>query len=134
MINDLESEQANSKHGKFAKALCQAMLANNIKLSASVLAREFNKRFEGYELTPGTARNWLIGTSKPRKPVLSKLSTWLKLDAESLEVKPSKAQKLSYTFDFEDQEVIAKYLAMTEKQKVTVRLLIKALTEKDRQN
>lgn len=130
MINDLESEQAKSKHGKFAKTLCQAMLANNIKLSASALAREFNKRFEGYELTPGTARNWLIGTSNPRKPVLSKLSTWLKLEPESLEVKPSKAQKLSYTFDFKDQEVIAKYLAMTAKQKATVQLLIDAIADK----
>ena len=35
-------------------------------------------------------------------------------------------------FDFTDQEVITKYLAMTVKEKITVRLLIDAIADKER--
>jgi hypothetical protein len=38
--------------------------------------------------------------------------------------------KVSFEFDFTDQEVISKYLAMTVKEKITVRLLIDAIAEK----
>jgi len=41
-------------------------------------------------------------------------------------------KKVSFEFDFTDQEVISKYLAMTVKEKITVRLLIDAITEKQR--
>ena len=38
---------------------------------------------------------------------------------------------MSFEFDFTDQEVISKYLSMTLKQKITVRLLIDAITDKN---
>ena len=40
--------------------------------------------------------------------------------------------KVSFEFDFTDQEVISKYLAMTVKEKITVRLVIDAISEKHR--
>lgn len=135
MINDLASLQEQSKHGKFAKSLCRAMIANNIKISASALANEFNKKFEGFYLTPSTTRNWLIGATRPRKPILAKLTAWLKLEPESVRGTPKhfeskSTEKYRFSFDFKDQEVIAKYLAMTDKQKVAVRLFVDAIADK----
>jgi hypothetical protein len=40
--------------------------------------------------------------------------------------------KISFEFNFTDQEVIAKYLTMTVKEKITVRLVIDAITNKQK--
>ena len=60
------------------------------------------------------------------------LANWLKVNPKDLMSKPdeSVSTKASFEFDYTDQEVISKYLAMTVKQKVTVRLLIEAIAEK----
>jgi len=64
------------------------------------------------------------------------LAEWLKLEPQDLltnkQVPKELKNKVCFEFDFTDQEVISKYLAMTVKEKVTVRLLIDAITEKHR--
>jgi hypothetical protein len=61
---------------------------------------------------------------------------WLNLEPQGLfkgnqESKDLK-NKVRFEFDFTDQEVISKYLAMTVKEKITVRLVIDAITDKHR--
>jgi hypothetical protein len=62
------------------------------------------------------------------------LAQWLNLEPQELlnenEATISSTNRVSFEFDFTDQEVISKYLAMTIKEKVTVRLLIDAIANK----
>jgi hypothetical protein len=64
------------------------------------------------------------------------LAEWLNLEPQDLltdkQAPKDLKNKVSFEFDFTDQEVISKYLAMTVKEKVTVRLLIDAIVEKQR--
>jgi hypothetical protein len=64
------------------------------------------------------------------------LAEWLNLEPQDLltnkQAPNSLRNKVSFEFDFTDQEVISKYLAMTVKEKVTVRLLIDAISDKGR--
>jgi hypothetical protein len=67
--------------------------------------------------------------------MLLPLANWLNVDPQTLLRPPLESvnsAKFSFEFDFTDQEVISKYLAMTVKQKVTVRLLIDAISDKTR--
>ena len=80
---------------------------------------------------PHTVRKWLIGATQPKSEVLIHLANWLNVDPKDLISKQDEevSNKVSYGFDFTDQEVISKYLAMTSKQKFTVRLVIDAIAE-----
>jgi hypothetical protein len=62
------------------------------------------------------------------------LANWLKVNPKDFFFEPNEAvsSKVSLEFDYTDQEVISKYLAMSVKQKLTVRLLIDAIAEKQR--
>ena len=64
------------------------------------------------------------------------LAEWLHLEPQDLlkdmRVPNDLKSKVSFEFDFTDQEVISKYLAMTVKEKITVRLLIDVIAEKQR--
>lgn len=62
------------------------------------------------------------------------LANWLKVNPKDLISKPeeSVSSKSSFEFDYTDQEVISKYLAMSVNQKVAVRLVIDAIAEKRR--
>ena len=64
------------------------------------------------------------------------LAEWLSLKPQDLLTDKLSSKDLknnvSFEFDFTDQEVISKYLAMTVKEKITVRLLIDAITQKQR--
>jgi hypothetical protein len=64
------------------------------------------------------------------------LAEWLNLQPQDLLIGNQESKdlmnKASFEFDFTDQEVISKYLAMTVKEKITVRLLIDAIAENQR--
>jgi hypothetical protein len=81
-------------------------------------------------------RKWLLGISQPRTETLLLLAEWLNLEPQDLLTDKQAPQELknkfSFEFDFTDQEVISKYLAMTVKEKITVRLVIDAISEKHR--
>ena len=62
------------------------------------------------------------------------LANWLKVNPNDLISKTVETvgSKASFEFDYTDQEVISKYLAMSVNQKVAVRLVIDAIAEKRR--
>lgn len=136
MIKNLVEEQSKSKYAYFAKRLSSALLKNEIDLSPTVVASEFNKHSKVITLKPHTVRKWLLGISRPRTETLLLLAKWLVIAPQDLLTDKQEPQdlknKVSFEFDFTDQEVISKYLSMTIKQKVTVRLLIDAIADKNK--
>jgi hypothetical protein len=136
MIKDLAELQKKSKHSHFAKRLTAALIKRNVEPSPALVASAFNKHSKVTTLKPHTVRKWLLGISQPRTEMLLLLAEWLNLQPQDLLTGNQESKdlmnKASFEFDFTDQEVISKYLAMTVKEKITVRLLIDAITEKHR--
>ena len=136
MIKDLAELQKKSKHAHFAKRLTAALIKNKVEPSPAAVVDAFNKQSKVTTLKPHTVRKWLLGITQPRTEMLLLLAEWLNLKPKDLltDTLASKDLKnnFSFEFDFTDQEVISKYLAMTVKQKVTVRLVIDAIAEKQR--
>ena len=128
--------QNRSKHAYFAKRLTNVLLEKNIQPSPATVANAFNKQSKKVTLKSHTVRKWLLGLSKPRTEVLLLITNWLNVDPHELiadkeEIGISE-NKVSFEFDFTDQEVISKYLAMTIKEKVIVRLVIDAIASKQK--
>ena len=136
MIKNLQEQQKKSKHADFAKRLTSALRKKNIDPSPVVVASAFNKQSKVTTLKPHTLRKWLLGISQPRTEILFLLAEWLNLEPQDLltdkQAPKYLKNKVSFEFDFTDQEVISKYLAMTVKEKIAVRLLIDAIAEKHR--
>jgi hypothetical protein len=135
MIKNLIEQQNNSKNAYFARQLTAALQKIGIEPSPRVVANEFNLHLKSNIAKPHTVRKWLLGMSKPNSEILIPLANWLKVDPKHLLRLPQDTVNLrqaSIEFDFTDQEVISKYLALTMKEKVTVRLVIEAIAEKQR--
>jgi transcriptional regulator with XRE-family HTH domain len=136
MIKNLVAIQDHSPNSVFAKRLCEALQKKNVDLSPVAVANSFNKQSQVTTLKPHTVRKWLLGITQPRTEMLLLLAEWLNLEPQDLltdkQAPKDLKNKVSFEFDFTDQEVISKYLAMTVKEKITVRLLIDAIAEKHR--
>jgi hypothetical protein len=136
MIKDLAELQKKSKHAHFANRLTAALKKAGIDPSPVAVASAFNKHSKVTTLKPHTVRKWLLGITQPRTEILLLLAEWLNLEPQDLltdkQAPKDLKNKISLEFDFTDQEVISKYLAMTVKEKITVRLVIDAIAEKQR--
>jgi hypothetical protein len=136
MIKELSERQKKAKYSFFAKRLTAALIKRNVEPSPAAVVSAFNKHSKISTLKPHTVRKWLLGISQPRTEMLLLLAEWLNLEPQDLltdkQAPNSLRNKVSFEFDFTDQEVISKYLAMTVKEKITVRLLIDAIAEKHR--
>ncbi len=134
MIKGLGTQQKQSKYACFAQRLSTALVEMDVQPSPVEVARAFNKHSKEAVLKPHTVRKWLLGITLPRTQTLILLAQWLNLEPQELlnekEATISSTNRVSFEFDFTDQEVISKYLAMTVKQKITVRLLIDAIADK----
>jgi transcriptional regulator with XRE-family HTH domain len=134
MIKALDPQQKQSKYACFAQRLSTALVEMDVQPSPVEVARAFNKHSKEAVLKPHTVRKWLLGITLPRTQTLILLAQWLNLEPQELlkekEATISSTNRVSFEFDFTDQEVISKYLAMTVKQKITVRLLIDAIADK----
>jgi hypothetical protein len=134
MIKALDTQQKQSKYACFAQRLSSALVEMDVQPSPVEVARAFNKHSKEAVLKPHTVRKWLLGITLPRTQTLILLAKWLNLEPQELlkekEATISSTNRVSFEFDFTDQEVISKYLAMTIKEKVTVRLLIDAIADK----
>lgn len=124
------------KHDFFSNQLSIHLERLQIKSTPIALSKAINKHYKTTAFKPHTVRKWLIGETQPKSETLLLLAKWLKVEPSELISKPTAetttSKKISFEFDFTDQEVISKYLAMTVKQKVTVRLLIDAIADKNK--
>jgi hypothetical protein len=134
MIKDLVEQQNNSKNVYFARQLTAALYAMGIEPSPKVVATEFNLHCKSEAYKPHTVRKWLIGETQPKSETMLFLANWLKVNPKDLISKPDEtvSSKARIEFDFTDQDVISKYLAMSVNQKAAVRLVIDAIAEKQR--
>jgi transcriptional regulator with XRE-family HTH domain len=134
MIKDLVEQQNNSKNVYFARQLTAALHAKGIEPSPKVVATEFNLYSKSEAYKPQTVRKWLIGLSQPKSETMLLLAIWLNINPKDLISKPEESVscKARIEFDYTDQEVISKYLAMSANQKVAIRLVIDAIAEKQR--
>ena len=134
MIKDLTQRQAESKHSSFAHKFTRLLNAIDVTPSPKVVATAINLHFKSAIVKPHTVRKWLLGLTQPKSETLLLLANWLKVDPKDLIAVRNESitttNNCSFEFDFTDQEVISKYLSMTVKQKVTIRLLIDAITDK----
>ena len=135
MIKDLIEQQNNSKNAYFARQLTALLNAKGIEPSPKVVAIEFNLHLKSNAAKAHTVRKWLLGVSKPSSAMLVHLADWLNVDPRHF-LRPAQGtdslSKVSLEFDFTDHEAISKYLSMTSKEKLLVRLLIDTITEKQR--
>lgn len=125
-----------SKNAYFANQLASYLLSIKIQPKPTIVAAAFNKHYKTAIAKPHTVTKWLLGQTQPKSETLLLLAKWLKVEPNELISKPtaeaSTSNKVSFEFDYTDQEVISKYLAMTLKQKFTVRLLIDAIADQAR--
>jgi transcriptional regulator with XRE-family HTH domain len=69
----------------FSARLQQALaLQGFVRGSPTVLAREFNLRYDGKAVTVHAARKWLLGESIPTQEKLRTIANWLGVSAEWL--------------------------------------------------
>lgn len=136
MIKDLAALQERSKHAYFAKRLTNALKKMNLEPSPRAVATAFNLHSKTGLFKHPTVRKWLLGQSQPSSEMLLLLSQCVGMDPKELLFEDPVNLKIkntvSFEFDFNDQEVIAKYLSLTIKEKVTVRLFIDVISEKSR--
>ena len=64
----------------FSARLKLAMEHAQLSVKPSVLAREFNRRAHGMEVTPHGARKWLVAEAIPAQPRLLILAEWLNVE------------------------------------------------------
>lgn len=69
---------------EFAERLAVALASKSIKHSPTVLANQFNTKFDGRAITPHTARNWMLGKSMPTQDKMICLAQLLDTSAELL--------------------------------------------------
>ena len=137
MIKNLAYQQKNAKYSDFAKRLTDSLRAHQVDVSPIAVAKAFNEHYKYRSIIakPHTVRKWLLGQTQPKSETFLLLAAWLNIEPKLLMAKSTSAialtNKVSFEFDFTDQEVISKYLSMTVKQKITVRLLIDAITDKN---
>ncbi len=136
-MKNLLYHQQNAKHADFAIRLTEGLRAHRIDISPVAVAKAFNEHYKHKSSVakPHTVRKWLLGQCQPKSETFLLLANWLKIEPKELISKPLEVlasnNKVSFEFDFTDQEVISKYLSMTVKQKITVRLLIDAIADKN---
>ncbi len=132
----MNPDSLNFNYFLFAKKLKSCLISNQTEPKPAPVAFAFNNHYKNTAVKPHTVRKWLLGQTQPKSETLLLLAKWLKVDPKDLISVPNEpvnmTNKVRFEFDFTDQEVIAKYLAMTIKQKVTVRLLIDAIADKNR--
>ncbi len=132
MIKDFTNLQESSEHAYFAKRLKK----HQIELTPSALAATFNNHYKTTAAKPHTVKKWPFSPIQPESERLLLFAKWLKVAPKELISKPTaettNSNKVSLELDFTDQEEISKYLFQTSKPKVTARLLIDAITEKNK--
>ena len=136
MIKNLAEQQKSAVNSLFAQKLTHSLGQLNIKPSPHAVAKAINEHYKLAIAKPHTVRKWLLGQTQPKSETLLLLANWLNVAPKDLIASPKVSSatinRVSFEFDFTDQEVISKYLAMTVKQKVTVRLLIDAIGDIDK--
>ncbi len=133
MIKNLVELQKNSKNFYFAKRFTDALHLVGLEPSPKVIALEFNRHYKTGIAQPHTVRKWLVGAAKPRSEIMILLANWLNMDPKDLVRGPEQnlgaTRRVSFDIEFNDQEVISKYLSLANKDKAIIRTIVEALSD-----
>ncbi len=118
---------------QFADRLRAALKDAGVRVSATVIANEFNLRYWGEGISSHAARNWLMGVSVPKQDKLMVLSKWLKISPEGLlfgtpPPRPIDEKLKDLSMSMVDQHLVANYLSLDPEHRRVVRDVVQALT------
>ena len=117
---------------KFADRFRAALKDAGIRVSATVVANEFNLRYWGDGISSHAARNWLMGVSIPKQDKLFVLSKWLKISPEGLlfgspPPRPADEALADDRINLVDQQLISRYFALEPEHRRVVREVVEGL-------
>lgn len=117
----------------FADRLRAALKDAGVRVSATVIANEFNLRYWGEGISSHAARNWLMGVSIPKQDKLMILSKWLKISPEGLlfgtpPPRPIDENIKADPMSLVDQQLVARYLALDPDHRRVVRDVVEGLS------
>lgn len=118
---------------KFADRFRTALKDAGVRVSATVVANEFNLRYWGEGISSHAARNWIMGASIPKQDKLMVLSKWLKISPEGLLFgtppprPPVVESDKNDTISLVDQQLISKYFALVPQHRLMVREVVDGL-------
>jgi hypothetical protein len=78
LVNNTPQERAT-----LSSRLKSALISKGIRPSPTIVSRGFNE-FAGQDITPHTARNWLLGKSFPNHEKLVAIGKWLQVSPAEL--------------------------------------------------
>ncbi|PIT77310.1 hypothetical protein B9Z39_06955 [Limnohabitans sp. JirII-29] len=118
--------------GTFADRLREALKDAGVRVSATIVASEFNLRYWGDGISSHAARNWLMGVSIPKQDKLLVLSRWLKVSPEGLlfgtpPVGTNNAAGKEEAMNLVDQQLIASYFALQPEHRRVIREVVDGL-------
>jgi hypothetical protein len=117
---------------KFADRFRAALKDAGVRVSATVVANEFNLRYWGEGISSHAARNWLMGVSIPKQDKLLVLSKWLKISPEGLlfgtpPPRPADEGLKDERINLVDQQLISRYFALQPEHRRVVREVVDGL-------
>jgi hypothetical protein len=117
---------------KFADRFRAALKDAGVRVSATVVANEFNLRYWGEGISSHAARNWLMGVSIPKQDKLMVLSKWLKISPEGLlfgtpPPRPADESLADDSVNLVDQQLISRYFSLQLEHRRVVREVVEGL-------
>lgn len=117
---------------KFADRFRAALKDAGVRVSATVVANEFNLRYWGEGISSHAARNWLMGVSIPKQDKLLVLSKWLKISPEGLlfgtpPPHPSADTQKDDCINLVDQQLISRYFELEPEHRRVIREVVDGL-------
>jgi hypothetical protein len=117
---------------KFADRFRSALRDAGVRISATVVANEFNLRYWGDGISSHAARNWLMGVSVPKQDKLLVLSKWLKVSPEGLlfgtpPTRPTDEELKDDHINLVDQQLISLYFTLQPEHRRVVREVVEGL-------
>jgi hypothetical protein len=117
---------------EFAERLAVALASKSIKHSPTVLANQFNTKFDGRAVTPHTARNWMLGKSMPTQDKMICLAQLLDTSAELLRYGRHSEKTLTLMnadgseteLTSKQQQLVRKYISLNKAQQRLVSDLV----------
>ena len=120
------------ENGKFADRFRAALKDAGVRVSATVVANEFNLRYWGEGISSHAARNWLMGVSIPKQDKLLVLSKWLKISPEGLlfgtpPPRPTDETAKDEKINLVDQQLISRYFTLQPEHRRVIREVVEGL-------
>ena len=120
------------ENGKFAERFRAALKDAGVRVSATVVANEFNLRYWGEGISSHAARNWLMSASIPKQDKLLVLSKWLKISPEGLlfgtpPPRPTDETARDEKINLVDQQLISRYFTLQPEHRRVIREVVEGL-------